>query len=194
MGTGVGYTGWVYRVGSRRAIPGYYPAARGDLLNQRSGPRKALQGPGVGGFRRSGALGDGGGSQTHPAGPVGASGPSLVWDPDCRLSANRARFQLLFYKVSQNGQVSLKYVHKASHSPYFQNASQKSPLGILRFPFLTAFSHKELMAHFDPYPRLYGQNDEVSTDGTPRGRSDTPTVNGSKLPSVDRSSSDLADC
>ena len=54
----------------------------------------------------------------------------------------------LFSKVSQNDEVSPKYVHKASHSPYIQNGSQKSPLGFLRFPISVAFSHKELIGPF----------------------------------------------
>ena len=58
-----GCTGWVQggyrveyvtRVGTGRAIPGTHPAARGALPVQRSGPRKALQGPGVGGTGRAG--------------------------------------------------------------------------------------------------------------------------------------------
>ena len=52
------------------------------------------------------------------------------------------------------------------------------------------------MGLFDPYLILYCQNDEVSPDVHPRvtrgRRSDTPTVDGSKLPLVDRSSSELS--
>ena len=156
--TAGGYQGGVQRVGTRvgiqrvgtgRAIPGYYPAARGDLHMTAERAPEALQGLEWVVIWRSGALGDGGGSQDHPTGPVGACGPSLSWDPDCRLSANRgARFRLLFYKVSQNGEVSSKYVDKACHSPCFIFRSQKSPLGIPRFPFLQPFSHKELMVPF----------------------------------------------
>ena len=51
--------------------------------------------------------------------------------------------------------------------PIFQNGSQKSPLEILRFPYSAAFSPKELMGHFRPYPGHYCQNDEVSTVCTP---------------------------
>ena len=65
-------------------------------------------------------------------------------------------------------------MHKACHSPYFQNGLQKSALGILRFTFSVAFSHKELMGHFEVYLGLYCQNDEVSTDGTRRGRDRYP--------------------
>ena len=68
-----------------------------------------------------------------------------------RLLANKARFQSYFSKVSQNQGVSPVYVEKACHSPYFQNRLQKSALKILRFPFLPAFSHKELSGRFDPY-------------------------------------------
>ena len=91
------------------------------------------------------------GPGTHPFGARSVLRPSLV--PGPRNAASwpiRARFQLLFSKVSQNGIVSQKCINKACHSPYFQNRVQKSPLDILRFPFLSAFSHKELMGHFDP--------------------------------------------
>ena len=139
-----------------------------------------------------------GGMGTAPGPPCGPGrsprcppcpGPSY-----CRLLANKARFHDISWKLSENRGVSPKSVHKACHSPCSQNASVKSPLGFLGFPYSAAFSHKELMGHFGPYLRVYCQNDEVSTMCTPRGRSDTPTVDGSKLPSVDRSSSDLADC
>ena len=61
----------------------------------------------------------------------------------------KARFHDIYTKVSQKRGVSPKYVHKACHSPCSQNTAQKSPLEILRFTFIPAFSHKELMAHFD---------------------------------------------
>ena len=47
--------------------------------------------------------------------------------------------------------------------PISQNGSEKSPLEILRFLFLVAFSHKELMVPFEASRRVYCQNDEVST-------------------------------
>ena len=61
-----------------------------------------------------------------------------------------ARFHDISQDISQNGQVSPKYVKKASLSPCFQNGLGKSPLDILRFPSGLAFSHKELMGHFEP--------------------------------------------
>ena len=95
--------------------------------------------------------GDGGGdgSCTHPSGPVsppvGLPGAGPL---ECRLSANRARIEAISLKVSQNQEVSPKCVHKACHSPHFQNRVQKSALQILRFPFCSAFSHKELIGPF----------------------------------------------
>ena len=62
-----------------------------------------------------------------------------------------ARFDVISQKLSQNRVVSAEYVEKACHSPCFQNRVKKSPLEILRFPFWDAFSHKELMGHFDAY-------------------------------------------
>ena len=78
-----------------------------------------------------------------------------------------ARIDLIFYKVSQNREVSPVFIEKACHSPHFQNGVQKSPLEILRIPFRPAFSHKELMGLFWRYHGLYGQNDEVSPVCTP---------------------------
>ena len=74
----------------------------------------------------------------------------------------RARIHHISYKVSQNGQVSPEFDQKACHSPYLQNGLQISPLEILRFPFLLAFSCKELMGHFGRVSEVYCQNDEVS--------------------------------
>ena len=65
-----------------------------------------------------------------------------------RLNLKTATFQSLFYKVSQNQQVSPKSVHEACHNPYSQNGLQISPLEFLGFPNLLAFSHKELMGLF----------------------------------------------
>ena len=129
-------------------------------------------------------------------GPVGHPWcPPWSSPANTRLLANKARFDLIYTKVSQNAEVSPKYVEKAYVSPCFQNGPQKSPLDFLGFPYLTAFSRKELMGRFDPYLRLYGQNDEVSPMCTPwytrSGRSDTPIDHGSKLPPVVDSSSDL---
>ena len=122
----------------------------------------------------------GGRVQDHPCGARSvAQAPSLSWTLKCRLWANKARFHLIFYKVSQNGGVSPVYVEKACHSPCFQNGCQSSPLGILRFPFRLAFSHKELMGHIRPWARVNGQNDEVSPDVHTtvhaKGSPDTPT-------------------
>ena len=104
------------------------------------------------------------GPRYHPSGPVGS-----LLDPPCTwvlgIAASwpiRARYHLIYYKVSQNAEVSPKYVEKAYHSPCFTFSVQKSPLDFLGFPFSTAFSHKELMGRFGPYYGLYCQNDEVS--------------------------------
>ena len=87
---------------------------------------------------------------TTPAGPGRSPwGPPCTQDPqNCPPTAKGARIDLILHKVSQNGQVSPKYIEKASHSPYIQNGLGKSPLEILRFPFWPAFSCKELMGLF----------------------------------------------
>ena len=146
-------TGWV----AGWAIPVHHPPTSQPALleedprsRQRSGPRKA-QGPGVGGLRGPDVpvFGGGDGSWRPPFGPGRSPGPSLSPGPlKCRLWANKARFDDISWKLSQNRGVSPKYVEKASRSPYFQNEVQKSPLGFLGFPFPLAFSHKELMGLF----------------------------------------------
>ena len=80
-----------------------------------------------------------------------------------------AELTSFYCKVSQNGRVSPEKCQKAYHSPCFQNRLQKSPLDFLRFPYFRAFSHKELMGHFDVHLGLYCQNDEVSPGCTHRG-------------------------
>ena len=132
VGTGEGYTG--------------YPAM---LLGERcadseAGPGRPA-GPGVGGQHSSGV-------RLHtPTTPCGRARSAGVWTLLGQIPASgpiRARIHQYFSKVSQNDGVSPKYVHKAYHSPCFQNGHQKSPLGKLRFPFWLAFSPKELMVPF----------------------------------------------
>ena len=139
-----GYTGW-----GGEGYTGYYPAARGDLRNQRSGPRKPLQGAGVGGFLRSGALGDGGGSQDHPSGPVGHP-----WYPPCPgtlIAASQPKGRELTsfpLKLVKTRKCHQKVVKRPVIVPILQNGSRKSPLDFLGFPYFTAFSHKELIGSF----------------------------------------------
>ena len=71
-----GYTGWV--VGG--AIPGYYPAARGEVLRPAERARRPCRGR-SGGSQELGRTGRLDGLLTHPAGPVGPCGPSLVRTP-----------------------------------------------------------------------------------------------------------------
>ena len=141
----VGILGGLYRVGNT----GSSNAKRAHVkrrFRQRSGSRKSLQeaewmvwtaAP------RPRTL-------HPPSGPGPApAGHSLVQGPLPVSGPITARFDLIFHKVSQNGIVSPKMSHKACHSPCSQNRVQKSALEILRFPILRAFSHKELMGHFD---------------------------------------------
>ena len=156
-----------------------HPAPRVQLLEE--GPRTAERAPeGPGGLEWV-VLGAGrpGPAPAIPAHPSPThhslrSGPgpcrALVggWAP----RSKRARLRSYFYKVSQNDEVSPKYLEKACHAPYFQNGLKNSPLEIPGFPYLLAFSPKELMVLFWPRVEVYGQNDEVSTvcTCTRRGR------------------------
>ena len=145
-GVRVGYTGWVIREGNTG-----YPAT------VRSGgqtAKRAQEGPQglewVVWLQRPQGVRRRDGSCTHPSGPVGPAPLALPGAGPSQMPplGQRARFHDISMKVSQNDEVSPKSVHEASHSPYSQNGPQKSPLGILRFPFIAAFSHKELMGPF----------------------------------------------
>ena len=138
-----GYTGWVIRVPGRahRLLEERYP----DPAERARRPCRGRSG-GVWVARTYGGRGR---APVPPSGPGRSPWALPVQDPwECPPRTNTARFDLIFHKVSQNGEVSLKSVHEASHSPCFNFRVQKSPLDISRFPFLVAFSHKELMTLF----------------------------------------------
>ena len=149
-GVGTGWVpGWGMGLGGYwEGYTGVLPSARKEVPNQRSGPRKPLLGAGVGG------LGTGcvRAPDTTHSGPLVLRGPlRCIWaSPRANAASQpiRARFDLISWKLSQNRVVSPKMSEKACHSPYSQNAAQKSPLEFLRFPYFLAFSHKELMVPF----------------------------------------------
>ena len=136
-----------YQEGLYRVLPSHCPeepTRRPATAGSGPPPWRGWVGSRVGGRTNGG----GGHGQDHPAGPVRTLQvppcPSLS---ECRLLAKGARFDLNSLKVSQNDEVSPKSAEKASRSPYIQNGLQKSPLEILGFPYIPAFSHKELMGH-----------------------------------------------
>ena len=141
-----GYNGWVIRG------PVHYPATLLEEGTPYSGAGPVgPAGAGVGGTGWTDVPAAGDGFLDHPPGPVGAPGPSLSRNPQNAASwPITARLHLFSIKHCQNGQVSLKSVEKAYHSPCSQNELKKSALEILRFPFYPAFSPKELMGHFRP--------------------------------------------
>ena len=142
-------------MGRGRGNTGYPATLRREVPGQRSGPRSPCRGR-SGWSRGRNTTGTAAVSQDRPAGLVRTlQVPPCPGTPDCRLTAKGARIDLISMKVSQNGRVSPKYVKKASVSPYSQNGSRKSPLEIPRFPFLAAFSPKELMGHFDASAELF---------------------------------------
>ena len=103
--------------------------------------------------------------RTHPPGPVGSPAGSLPGSGPAPASwpiwRDLTTFLIKLVKRTKcHRNVSIRPVIV----PNVQNGSRKSPLGFLRFPFLTAFSRKELMGRFDPHVRVYCQNDEVSPD------------------------------
>ena len=116
-----GYTGWVYRVGTGGYYTGYYPAARGGPISQRSGPRKSQWGLEWVGIWDRAHMGPEKPHKTvifwcpvrpsspdHPLRPGGPTGPaSLSGLPS---PSKGARFDLNSTEVSQNSEVSPKYV------------------------------------------------------------------------------------
>ena len=139
-----GYTGRVYREGYTGVLPS---CPQGGAPDSEAGPGRPA-GPGVGGLEcrvRPSPV------PTH-SDPCRVSGPAPLVQASPRAKAPsgpiRARLRSISWKLSQNGRVSPKYVEKACHSPCLQNELKNSPLEILRFPILLAFSHKELMVPF----------------------------------------------
>ena len=123
-----GYGRVVYRVGNRCAIPGTQPPARGDTQTSEAGPGSPL-GAGVGGS--GGRANPGTAAGTVPTHPCGARSV-LPWRPSLyrtlQIAASwpyTARFDLISYKVSQNGEVSPESVEKACHSPHIQKRVPK---------------------------------------------------------------------
>ena len=138
-------------VGGPGVVP-THPAGCCEVPNEECTHRRQLAAVGAGGIggRPQGVRRRRGRSWYHPPGPVRS-----LQDPPCTRTSQiaaswpiTARFDLNFSKVKQNGRVSLKYVEKAYVSPCSQNGLQMSPLEIPGFPYLLAFSPKELMGLF----------------------------------------------
>ena len=112
VGTGRGYTGYL----SSTLLEEPYPAkrARRPCRGRSGGVGRTYWG------RRRGRLPD------HPCGArSGTLYPPCLGPSECRLTAKGARYHLIFYKVSQNDEVSPKSVDKACHSPYIQKRLRK---------------------------------------------------------------------
>ena len=104
-------------VGGAGVIPVHPARCRGEVPDQRSGPRKPCRGWSgwVWELGRDGAWGR---PWYHPSGPVGdPSPPCTRTSRICPSWPIRATFDLISYKVSQNREVSSVFVNKACHSP-----------------------------------------------------------------------------
>ena len=128
------------RVGNTGCYTGYPASSKAEACTAKRAPDPCKGG--VGGTCCSARP-----APTPPSGP----GRCLQAPPwvGTGLPGQRARFDLISLKLSQNHEVSPKSVKKASRSPYFQNGLGKSALEIPRFPYSSAFSRKELMGLFD---------------------------------------------
>ena len=138
-----GYTGWVMGEG----YTGYPASLKAEADTSEAGPGSPHRGLEWWVSAAAPAR-----AQTTHSDPLqGSTGPASLSGPLPASWPIGTRFDLNSTKLSQNDEVSPKSVEKASLYPYFQNGSQKSPLGFSRFPFGPAFSHKELIGHFDRY-------------------------------------------
>ena len=133
LGWGLGgYTGWVIG-GLYRVLPSCL--AHPPTSDRRERALGRAQGGSEAGWAYTGLGTAAGTAPGPPCGPGQAARcPPCPGPSECRLTANRARFHLFPYKVSQNREVSPVFVEKACHSPCFQNGPGKSALEILRFP------------------------------------------------------------
>ena len=151
-------SGWVYRVGNTgsQALPS--SRARKSPV-QRSGPRSLLQGGGVGGtgdWARVLVYGGRGRLYPHPSGPVGPlQALPGIYPRNAHLGPIRRDSTSFPRKLVKTAKCHRKVSKRPVIVPILQNGSEKSPLDFLRFPFITAFSHKELMGGFDPTSGLY---------------------------------------
>ena len=93
-----------------------------------------------------------------------------------------ARFRRINPKVSINLGVSPKKRDEACHTPYIKKRVVKSALEILRFPILSAFSHKELLVPFLTLGRYFCQNSDMSTNVHTCTRTGNATAVGRRAP------------
>ena len=101
---------------------------------------------------------------TTPAGPGRYSPAPGRGLPVSSPGSGRGRDSMPFpVKLVKTAKCHRNVMKRPVIVPKSQNGVQKSPLDFLGFTFWPAFSPKELMGHFRPYPRVYCQNDEVST-------------------------------
>ena len=144
----VGYQGGYTGVGTRVGVPGeYYPAARGEVQNQRSGPAGSCREPEWWVLE----LGRTWGRRRYPEPTLRArsvhAGPPWFWVPYCRLTAKGRDSTSYSIKLVKTAKCQRKVMKRPVIVPNSQNDLRKSPLEIPGFPFCSAFSHKELMGY-----------------------------------------------
>ena len=144
----VGIPGWVYRVGREGAIPGTQPHCSRSKPDSEAGPVAPARGA-EWVVRCSGRTGGRGRSQVPPYGPGRPCWPPCTWDlGNARLLAIGRDLTSYSIKLDKTTKCHQNMSKRPPLVPIFQNGSRKSPLGIPRFPYSQAFSHKELMGHY----------------------------------------------
>ena len=113
--------GWVYRVGipggTWEGYTGTQPCCSGRGVPSEAGPGRPCRGLEWVGYSPGARTEAVGGYIPTLRARSGSVSPPWDIPLDCRLLAKGARFHLIFYKVSQNREVSPKSVEKACHSP-----------------------------------------------------------------------------
>ena len=131
------------------AIPGHYPPSTLKSPPQAIPAKRAPEAPGGLEWVGIAVRGWAGPSTTLRARSCPPVGPPCTGTLECRLLANKARFEVKPGNLVKTTKCHQKVCKRPALVPILQNGSQKSPLDFYRFPFLVAFSHKELMGLFD---------------------------------------------
>ena len=145
---------------------------------------------GLPGVRRLGTA-----PRTTPAGPGRSLWALPVLGPlKCRLWAIGRDSMTFLRKVVKTTKCHQKVSKRPRLVPVSQNGSKKSPLEILRFPLWRAFSHKELMGHFDASTGIIVKMTKCrqvahTCSGSRRGRRYPHGVGAASCPYRHRSSS-----
>ena len=158
---GTGYGRGAVRVGGGGGVIPTHPAGC-SRRSQKHPAKRAPEGPagpwsgwgaGPGDYMCSAA---GTAPRYHPSGPVRTLVLPCTWDPQNAASGPiRRDFRSFPGNLVKTAECHPNSSKRPTIVPISKKRLQKSPLGFLRFPYCVAFSHKELMGHFDRATDLF---------------------------------------